>query len=505
MSFIAANLKDNFGVGEINESTTVALYCPNHVDFVPICLATALIGVKLTPINPLFKKDELTTILDRSQSKVLICHHTTLETALESMKQSKTVEHLIVIPKYDDDEGTVPVEGTHNFVSSLKKKHKNPIFETDPKVLLQDLALYPHLLPYSSGTTGTPKGVCLSHTNLVANLMQIEAVEKVGFPPNHKLICPLPFFHIYGCVVSALYTAWQGQELITMSGRFDLGLFSQLVEKHQPHRAHLVPPILIQLAKSPIVDKYDLSSISMIWSSAAPLSKETAEAVTNRIGCNIKQAWGMSELSPLGTLNSDSNSRQGAIGQLIPSTSGKVVDPKTNENLGPGQTGELMIKGPQVMMGYWNDPVKTSETISSDGWLKTGDVAKYDKDGFFYITDRLKELIKVRGFQVAPAELEALLLTHPSISDAAVIPIDDEYSGELPRAYISLVKQKEQEESSQRLTEMDVQKWVKERVAPYKRLEGGVEFIDVVPKSPSGKILRRLLKDKYRCEMMKKE
>ncbi len=255
---------------------------------------------------------------------------------------------------------------------------------------------------------------------------------------------------------------------------------------------------MIQLAKNPIVDNYDLSSLSVILSAAAPLSKDTADAVTNRIGCDVKQGWGMSELSPLGTIESDFNLKQGSVGQLVSSTLGKVVNPETRQNLGPGQTGELMIKGPQVMMGYLNDPIKTAECLDADGWLSTGDVAKYDEDGFFYITDRIKELIKVRGYQVAPAELEALLLTHPNISDAAVIPINDEESGELPRAFVTL----KGDELSQKLAESDIKDWVKEKVAPYKRLEGGVEFIDAIPKSASGKILRRILKDKYnRTEM----
>ena len=234
----------------------------------------------------------------------------------------------------------------------------------------------------------------------------------------------------------------------------------------------------------------------MIISAAAPLSKETQNAVMDRISCEIKQGWGMSELSPLATLESDYKLKAGSVGQLVPNTYGKIVNPETNMSLGPGESGELLIKGPQVMMGYLNDPEKTAECLGSDGWLKTGDVAQYDEDGFFYITDRLKELIKVRGYQVAPAELEALLLTHPNVGDAAVIPVDDEASGELPRAYITL----KADELSQKVTENEVKEWVKGRVAPFKRLEGGVEFIDQVPKSASGKILRRLLRDKLRAE-----
>lgn len=295
-------------------------------------------------------------------------------------------------------------------------------------------------------------------------------------------------FHIYGYVASGLYTAWCGQQLLTMSGRFDLELFCQLVETYQPERAHLVPPILIGLAKSPIVDKYKLDSLRMCLCAAAPLGRETENAVKERLNLQVKQAWGMSELSPLGAINSDLNIKSGSVGQLASNTIGKVIDPETNEALPQNQSGELMVKGPQVMLGYLDDPVKTSECLSPDGWLKTGDIAYYDNDGFFFITDRLKELIKVRGYPVAPAELEALLLTHPCVNDAAVVPVKSEESGELPVAHV-VVKL---DVNTPCLCEDEIKEWVNERVAAYKRLQE-VIFTDEIPKSASGKILRRLL------------
>lgn len=230
----------------------------------------------------------------------------------------------------------------------------------------------------------------------------------------------------------------------------------------------------------------------MIICAAAPLSIDIEKAVEKRLGCHVKQAWGMSEISPLGTITHDDNMRSGSVGQMAPSTLGKIVDIDTGDSLGPNEEGELLVKGPQVMMGYMGDPDNTQACVDKDGWLKSGDMAKYDEEGFFYITDRIKELIKVRGFQVPPAELEALLLTHPEVDDAAVIAINDEKSGELPRAYVTL-KDKE----CSRLTEVELKEWFKERVAPYKRLEGGVEFIDMIPKSASGKILRRVLQENY--------
>jgi 4-coumarate--CoA ligase len=208
----------------------------------------------------------------------------------------------------------------------------------------------------------------------------------------------------------------------------------------------------------------------------------------------------MSELSPLGTMNSDSNNRIGSIGPLVASTEGKIIDPNTGKSLGPNQRGEFCIKGPQVMLGYLNDTEKTKDCISDEGWLRTGDQAYYDEDGYFYITDRIKELIKVRGFQVAPAELEELLLTNEHIQDVAVVQVPDSDSGELPRAYVVLKPSADKNE----VTEDYLKEWVKERVSPYKRINGGAIFIEQIPKSPSGKILRRVLRDLVKREFESK-
>lgn len=373
----------------------------------------------------------------------------------------------------------------------------------------------------SVGTTGMPKGVCLTHANMVANLLQCEVVEDMAFGMGETLISPLPFFHIYGMTVSNIYSAWKGHPVITMSGRFDLELFLELIKEHRPQRAHLVPPIILSLAKHPLVDNYDFSSIKCIMSAAAPLGLDIENSVKNRLGCNVKQAWGMSELSPIATMTSDFNIKPSSVGPLVSSTYGKIVD-ENGKSLGPNQNGELCIKGPQVMMvsamiaapfcfssnalescshsisqGYLDDPDKTAECLSESGWLRTGDVAYYDEDGFFYITDRIKELIKVRGYPVAPAELEALLLTHDLVNDVAVIPKPDDEHGELPRAYVVLKDSTSENDE----TREQIYEWVKERVAPYKRIDGGLVFTDNIPKSASGKILRRLLRDALRKEL----
>jgi 4-coumarate--CoA ligase len=421
----------------------------------------------------------------------LFVHTSKLDVALETVKNSKHVKHVVVIT----DDGEAVPEGTIN-LDSLRH-HKGGLNET-VQAVHRATASHPFLLPYSSGTTGLPKGVCLSHSNIVANLLQCDAAEGIGFPPDHKLISPLPFFHIYAFTVSLMYAAMRGNQVITMSKRFDLETFCQLVQEHQPQRAHLVPPILLALQKSSLVDNYDMSSLRMISSAAAPMSPETEAGVKKRIGSDVKQLWGMSELSPIGTITSDFRIKPGSVGQVVSSTTAKILDENGN-SLGPLQAGELLIRGPQVMMGYLDEPEKTAECLSRSGWLRTGDIAHYDEEGFLFITDRLKELIKVRGFQVAPAELEALLLTHDAITDAAVIQIPDDESGEIPRAYVVL----KPTEGGLEVQEKDIYEWVKERVAPYKRLDGGIIFTDVIPKAASGKILRRILRDQAKAELQK--
>jgi acyl-CoA synthetase (AMP-forming)/AMP-acid ligase II len=283
----------------------------------------------------------------------------------------------------------------------------------------------------------------------------------------------------------------QGATIVLMP-RFDLEQFLGLIQKHRVTLSHIVPPIVLQLAQNPIIDNYDLSSLKMIFSGAAPLGVELSRECIERIGCGIRQGYGMTETSPV-THSSPSNPddmKLGAVGTAAPNTECKLVDPASGEELGPNQEGELWVRGPQIMKGYLNNLEATARTIDSDGWLHTGDIGYADEDGHFFIVDRLKELIKYKGFQVAPAELEAVLLSHPAIVDAAVIPCADEEAGEVPKAFVVLKGEASAEE---------IMDFVAERLAPHKKIRF-VEFIAQIPKSASGKILRRVLVEKERAK-----
>jgi acyl-CoA synthetase (AMP-forming)/AMP-acid ligase II len=442
---LAAALSKQFGV---DEDECVAMYCPNHVDYLPVTLAASLLGAKMTPVNPLYTTHELEVVLQRSRSSVLIVHNSTLPVAMSTAAKCPGVKGIVVL----NDDGRPLPEGCVD-LSALCQEHSGaPVVSTN-RVVAPQTPIHPFLLPYSSGTTGLPKGVVLTHQNIIANMLQLEVVEGPDFLPSHKLITPLPYFHIYAFTVSMLYCAWKGQAVITTSGRFDLETFCQLVERHKPERAHLVPPILLQLSKNPVVDRYDLSSLRMIVSAAAPLSKETEADVWTRIGCRVKQAWGMSELSPIGAfvgrysvwaLHVDfaclTLSLSPLQGPLPPTrTSGVAASALWWRRRGarwwtitgtrcrrtrPGSSASRVRKvrvrfvcsvsqrresalsvvdslhHVTVMLGYMDEPDKTAECLSSTGWLRTGDLAYYDEDGFFYISDRLKELIKVRGYPV---------------------------------------------------------------------------------------------------------
>jgi acyl-CoA synthetase (AMP-forming)/AMP-acid ligase II len=302
--------------------------------------------------------------------------------------------------------------------------------------------------------------------------------------PEDRLIGVLPFFHIYGMVLILNLAVYLGLTLVTMS-RFDLEQFLELVQKYKITSLNLVPPLVLALAKHPVVDNYDLSSVRIIGSGAAPLGQELEIACAKRLGCEIYQGYGLTEVAGACHVNKSPvpPEKQGSVGVVLPNTFSKIIDSETGKELGQNERGEVLVKGPHIMVGYLNNEEATKGCIDEDGWFHTGDVGYADEDEYFYIVDRLKELIKYKAYQVAPAELEALLVSHPAIADAAVIPSPDEEAGEVPKAFVVLKGDVSPE---------DILRFIAEQVAPHKKIRR-LEIVNEIPKSASGKILRRLL------------
>ena len=450
------------------KSDVFAIFLPNLPEYAVAWLGVASVGGISSTVNPLYTADELAFQLKDSGARYLLTIPQFLDRALEAAATSG-VEEVFVLGE---------AEGATSFTDLMGDPARAPSVDIAPK---EDVVV----LPYSSGTTGFPKGVMLTHYNLVANILQIETCIRVA--EADRLIAVLPFFHIYGMVVIMQSGLYHGATSVTMP-RFDLEEFLSIIQEHKITRAFLVPPIILALAKHPIVDKYDLSSLKHILSGAAPLGADLQTACQQRIGVLVSQGYGMTEASPVTHSEKDEPeaSRPGSIGTLISSTEGRVVDVATGENAVPGEDGEIWVRGPQVMKGYLNNEAATAATVDADGWLHTGDIGRADEDGYFYISDRLKELIKYKGFQVPPAELEALLISHPSVTDAAVIGVPDEEAGELPKAFVVLKDDIAPEE---------IVAWAGEHLSPQKRIRL-IEVTDEIPKSASGKILRRVLKEK---------
>ncbi len=452
-----------FGVGQ-----TIAVMLPNMPEYFIAFHGAATTGGTVTTVNPTYGPDEVRFQLEDGDARFLITIALFAETA-RSAAEGTAVEEIFIIGD--------PVEGTTPFTDLLAADPYNGYAAVSPR---SDVVV----LPYSSGTTGLPKGVMLTHFNLTANLAQARhAIEVRG--TEDRCIAVLPFFHIYGMQVLMNGVIHHGSTVVTMP-RFDLEEFLSLIERHRITIAYLVPPIVLALAKHPMVDKYDLSSLRQIFSGAAPLGAELALEAGARIGCEVVQGYGMTESSPITHATPPGQFKPGSIGVTISNTEVRVVDPATGQDLDVDEDGEVWIRGPQVMKGYLNNPEATAATIDAEGWLHTGDIGHIDADGHFYIVDRLKELIKYKGFQVAPAELEALLLTNDAVADAAVIGVPDEEAGELPKAFVVL-------KPGHSATEAEIREFVAGRVASYKQIRH-VEFLDAIPKSASGKILRRQLR-----------
>ncbi|WP_327671200.1 MULTISPECIES: 4-coumarate--CoA ligase family protein [unclassified Streptomyces] len=466
---VAAGLAD----AGVRKGDVVALHSPNTIAYPVAFYGATRAGASVTTVHPLSTPEEFAKQLRDSSANWIVTITPLVESARAAAELAGGVREIFVC----DPAGT---SGHRSLIDMLGTAAPEPVVEIDPA---EDVAA----LPYSSGTTGTPKGVMLTHRNIATNLAQLQPVLPTG--PGDRILAVLPFFHIYGLTALMNGPLRQGSTVVVLP-RFDLETFLGAIEKHRITHLYVAPPIVLALAKHPAVEGYDLSSLRHVISAAAPLDGELARACARRLGLPpVGQAYGMTELSP-GThvVPYDAkNPPPGAVGRLIASTEMRIVsldDPA--KDVAPGEPGEVLIRGPQVMKGYLGRPDATADMIDTEGWLRTGDVGRVDAEGWLFVVDRVKELIKYKGFQVAPADLEAVLLAHEGIADAAVVGVLDDDGNEVPKAFVV--------RADPALGADAVLAYVAERVAPYKKIRR-VAFIDGVPRAASGKILRRELRE----------
>ena len=452
-----------------------AIFSPNIPEYAVAFFGVSTAGGINTTINPLYTAEEVKRQLTDSTATFLVTIPQFLPVALEAVQDTSVKEVFV----FGEADGATP------FSALLSEQNELDVV-IDP---CTDLVA----LPYSSGTTGLPKGVMLTHYNLVANLQQTTAVEKIT--PDDTLIGILPFYHIYGMTVIMGAALRSGATIVTMP-RFDLEQFLGLLQQHRVTVAYLVPPIILALAKHPLVDQYDISTLGNVMSGAAPLPESIAQEAARRNDMVVRQGYGLTETSPVTHTNArDMQLKIDSVGTALPNTEWRIIDVDSKLDAVEGELGEVWIRGPQVMTGYLGNPQATHDMIDSEGWLHTGDIGKADSDGYLYVVDRLKELIKYKGFQVAPAELEAVIQSHPAVADAAVIPSPDDEAGEVPKAFVVL-----RDETN--TTADALMTYVASKVAPHKKIRR-LEFIDAIPKVPSGKILRRELVARERNNQLK--
>jgi len=461
---------------------TVAIFAPNIAEYAMVFHAAALVGGTVTTINPTYGVAEASHQLNDAEASWVFTTPMFLDTARKAAAASQ-VTKIVLIGEAPATVGTSDNEGAASDVTVVEL---NSLFGEPITQVPLNYAEHVVVLPYSSGTTGLPKGVMLTHRNLVANIAQLE--HAFTATEDEAALAVLPFFHIYGMQVVMNMLLALGVRVVTMP-RFDMVRALELVQQQRLTRFFAVPPMVLGLARHPAVDDYDLSSMKQIFSGAAPLGKDLAAKAAARVGCEVVQGYGMTELSPVSHCTPEGWFRPGTSGVTVSNTEIRIVDPDTGTDLGVGERGELLVRGPQVMKGYLNDPEATAATLDTDGWLHTGDVAIIDEHQHVSIVDRIKELIKYKGFQVPPAELEAVLVTHPAVADAAVIGVADLEAGELPKAFIALSP------SAATPSLQDLQAHVAKHLASYKQIRA-LEVLDAIPKSASGKILRRELRDR---------
>ncbi|KAI4295290.1 hypothetical protein L6164_035351 [Bauhinia variegata] len=476
---IAAGLA-NLG---IKKGDVIMILLQNCAEFVLSFVAASMIGAVVTTANPFYTSAEIYKQFEASKSKLIIT---------QSIYVDKLRDNQDKHPKIGDDFKVITIDDPpenclHFSVISEADESELPEVEIDPND--------PVALPFSSGTTGLPKGVILTHKSLTTSVAQQVDGENPNLYLTHDdvLLCVLPLFHIFS-LNSVLLCALRAGSAVLLMPKFEIGALLELIQQHKVSVAMVVPPLVLALAKNPMVADFDLSSIRLVLSGAAPLGKELEDALRSRVPQAILgQGYGMTEAGPvlsmcLGFAKQAFPTKAGSCGTVVRNAELKVVDPDTGSSLGYNGAGEICIRGHQIMKGYLNDHNATAATIDADGWLHTGDIGYVDEDDEIFIVDRVKELIKFKGFQVPPAELEGLLISHPSIADAAVVPQKDPVAGEVPVAFVV-------RSNGFDLTEEAVKEFIAKQVVFYKRIHK-VYFVHAIPKSPSGKILRKDLRAK---------
>uniref|UniRef100_A0A0C9RII4 4-coumarate--CoA ligase n=1 Tax=Wollemia nobilis TaxID=56998 RepID=A0A0C9RII4_9CONI len=465
----------------VKQGEVVMLMLQNCVEFAFVFLGASIRGAIATTANPFYTPGEIAKQVKASGARLIVTQAAYVEKLADLRSGGQDSDSGITVITIDS-----PPEGCQH-ISVLTEADENecPYVEIHPDDVVA--------LPYSSGTTGLPKGVMLTHKGLVSSVAQQVDGENPNlyFHSEDVILCVLPLFHIYS-LNSVLLCALRVGAAILIMQKFNTVAMLELVQKYKVTVAPFVPPIVLEVTKNPIVANYDISSIRTIMSGAAPLGKELEDALRARFpSAKFGQGYGMTEAGPVLAMNLTFAKepfpvKSGSCGTVVRNAQIKILDTETGVSLPHNQAGEICIRGPEIMKGYLNDPESTAATIDKDGWLHTGDVGFIDDDEEIFIVDRVKELIKFKGFQVAPAELEAILVNHPLISDAAVVPQKNESAGEVPVAFV--VKSKDAD-----ITEQDIKDFVAKQVVFYKKLHK-VYFVDSIPKSPSGKILRKDLR-----------
>ncbi|KAJ7109969.1 phenylacetyl-CoA ligase [Mycena epipterygia] len=491
----------------IVENDVVCVFSPNHVDY-PVCIwAIHRLGAIVTPANPGYTADELLHQLDTTKASLVLVYADFLPTALAAAKLAGlSKDRIVVIEPY----ATEPYNGNHETLSKLVSfGSSKPQSFVERKLRPGEAKTKVAFYSFSSGTTGKPKAVIIPHYSFTANIIQTAAhygitdpsVKKKHMTPGDVAVAVLPFFHIYGLVVVLHYMLFSGLSLVVIP-KFNFTEFLESVVRHKITNLFLVPPQIVLLCKHPAVKNYDLSRVKFCVSGAAPLSGELMSSVCKVLpNAAIGQGYGMTETCTTVCLMSGRQKMGtvGSAGQIIPGTVARVIRPDGSP-CKEGEQGELVVTGPSMALGYLNNEQATKETFV-DGWVRTGDEVII-RNSEVFVVDRLKEIIKVKGFQVAPAELEGHLLLHPTVADACVVGIPDDYSGEIPLAFVVLREEVLKRVSANASEGDKIKAALKKHVADakiaYKRLAGGVVFIDAIPKNPSGKILRRVLRDQAR-------